>query len=106
MFFKLTCPEFLTFLLSEGGYKPSSKTMTPIEGDIVYSQVIARSAADAVKKLNGWSTNGMLAVTLLTTHGLAGVPAQIRAWRDRRAASSATSLSLDQPLHGLAKERS
>jgi len=52
-------PEFLTFLLSEGGYKPSSKTMTPIEGDIVYSQVIARSAADAVKKLNGWSTNGM-----------------------------------------------
>jgi branched-chain amino acid transport system permease protein len=48
----------------------------------------------------------MLAVTLLTTHGLAGVPAQIRAWRDRRAASSATSLSLDQPLHGLAKERS
>lgn len=47
----------------------------------------------------------MLAVTLFTTHGLAGLPAQIRAWRDRRRASSASGLALEQHLSGLAKER-
>jgi branched-chain amino acid transport system substrate-binding protein len=48
-------PAFLDTLM-QGGFKPPAKTFTAIEGDIVYSQTIAREADKAVKGA-GWKTN-------------------------------------------------
>jgi branched-chain amino acid transport system substrate-binding protein len=51
-------PKFLTTLTAESDWKPASETMSVIEGDLVYSQIISKATQDAAKE-SGWRITGV-----------------------------------------------
>jgi branched-chain amino acid transport system substrate-binding protein len=55
-------PKFVDTLIASGKWKPPSKTLTAIQGDIVYSQTIAAATSQAMQSA-GWTISGLEKVT-------------------------------------------
>lgn len=51
-------PAFLDSLEAQAAWSPSSKTISIIEGDLVYSQIISKATQEAMKK-EGWKVTGV-----------------------------------------------
>jgi branched-chain amino acid transport system substrate-binding protein len=51
-------PKFIDALIASGKWKPAAKTLTAIQGDIVYSQTIASATTQAMQGV-GWTISGL-----------------------------------------------
>lgn len=58
VWYGLGFPKFLDTLIGSGRWKPAVKTLAAIQGDLVYSQTIAKATTDAVQKV-GWTITGL-----------------------------------------------